>query len=205
MAPSVGRKDRSSDGGCGAKISETGNCTLQARRNSLNNEVCVYPDPPPYLTMAATLSSTDGWVANRPDTGRIAGVSMKKACMRDGMSGIAEWPSILRNALIIASGFLVKSTEPASAMNSRERDMAKRMTIESPQEIAMIAIAIRITMMIAAPFLSRSREREVAGKRGPRAKGKSTLRIVTSAMKAKSPAKMTAITIIWVSRLRIWV
>ena len=42
-------------------------------------------------------------------------------------------PSILRSAEIIASGFLVSSTEPASARNSRRRDSAKRMTIDSSQ------------------------------------------------------------------------
>ena len=53
-------------------------------------------------------------------------------------------PSILRSAEIIASGFLVSSTEPASARNSRERDSAKRMTTERNQASAISAIAIRM-------------------------------------------------------------
>src|SRR6185312_11545473 len=86
------------------------------------------------------------------ETPLTAGVSMKNACMRDGMSGIAAWPSILRNAEIIASGFLVSSTEPASARNSRVREMASRMTIDRPHDMATMAMAIRMTMMTAPAF-----------------------------------------------------
>ncbi len=49
-------------------------------------------------------------------------------------------PSILRSADIIASGFLVSSTEPASARYSRLRESAKRMTIDSTQATAMSAM-----------------------------------------------------------------
>ena len=45
--------------------------------------------------------------------------------------GNSPRPSILRSAEIMASGFLVSSTEPASARNSRERDSASRMTNDS--------------------------------------------------------------------------
>ena len=79
--------------------------------------------------------SSGGWVANRAGTPLSFGVSMKKACMREGMSGIAAWPSILRRAEIIASGSFVSSTDPASAMNSRAREMARRINNETPQEI----------------------------------------------------------------------
>src|SRR5262245_1786137 len=47
--------------------------------------------------------------------------------------GSSPRPSILRSAEIIASGFLVSSTEPASARYSRLRESAKRMTIDSIQ------------------------------------------------------------------------
>ena len=71
-------------------------------------------------------SSIGGWVASQPLSGSSAGLSMKKACMREGMAGIVALAEILRSAEIIASGFLVSSTEPASASNSRERDSASR-------------------------------------------------------------------------------
>ena len=45
--------------------------------------------------------------------------------------GNSPRPSILRKAEIMASGFLVSSTEPASARNSRERDKASRMMNDS--------------------------------------------------------------------------
>ena len=64
-------------------------------------------------------------------------------------------PSILRSAEIMASGFLVSSTEPASARYSRWRDSAKRMTIDSTQATAISAMAM--TMAMPAPPLRRRR------------------------------------------------
>ena len=64
--------------------------------------------------------------------------------------GNSPRPSILRKAEIMASGFLVNSTDPASARNSRERDSASRTTTESSQASAISAIA-RMTTTIAPP------------------------------------------------------
>ncbi len=49
----------------------------------------------------------------------------------DVAPGSSPRPSILRSAEIMASGFFVSSTEPASARYSRERDSARRMTNDS--------------------------------------------------------------------------
>src|SRR6185436_10719444 len=69
---------------------------------------------------------------------------MHISMMPDGTAGISDRPSILRSALIIASGFFVNSTEPASARYSRERDSANRITSDRNQAIAMITSAITI-------------------------------------------------------------
>src|SRR5581483_262999 len=75
---------------------------------------------------------------------------MKNASMREGTSK-AAWDSILRNARMSASGFLVSSAEPASARNSRERDRAKRMSVEMPQLTRMIATARRTAIKAPPP------------------------------------------------------
>ena len=81
---------------------------------------------------------------------------MKNASMREGTSKEA-WRSILRSARISASGFLVSSTEPASARYSRERDNARRISVEMPQVIRMTAMAIRMAMRAPLEPSRRSR------------------------------------------------
>src|SRR5947209_6095997 len=68
----------------------------------------------------------------------------------DVASGSSPRPSILRSAEIMASGFLVNSTEPASAKNSRERDSASRTSCDRAQASAISATA-RMMMKIAPP------------------------------------------------------
>src|SRR6266702_1326687 len=68
----------------------------------------------------------------------------------DVAPGSSPRPSILRSAEIMASGFFVISTDPASASNSRERDNASLTTCESSQASAIKATAT-MTMMIAPP------------------------------------------------------
>ncbi len=65
---------------------------------------------------------------------------------------VRRGPSILRSAEIMASGFLVSSTEPASARNSRLRDSAKRITIDSSHATAISAIAMTMAMPPAPPL-----------------------------------------------------
>src|ERR1700760_1694360 len=65
-------------------------------------------------------------------------------------------PSILRKAEIMASGFLVSSTDPASARNSRERDKASRTSCDSAQASAISATASRTTRMAPPPEFLRS-------------------------------------------------
>src|SRR5438270_3961220 len=69
--------------------------------------------------------------------------------------------SILRSAVIMASGFLVSSTEPASASNSRDRDRASLTTCDNSQA-SRISTTAMITAMTAppAPLLSRSDDEE---------------------------------------------
>jgi hypothetical protein len=82
------------------------------------------------LTKAATRLSTDGWVSNNsPKPWR--GLSTHISITAEVAPGSSPRLSILRSAKIMASGFLVSSTEPASARNSRERDSASRMTNDS--------------------------------------------------------------------------
>src|SRR6266446_6221839 len=59
--------------------------------------------------------------------------------------------SILRSAEIMASGFLVSSTDPASASNSRDRDSASRTICDNSQASAISAAAIRMTTMAPPP------------------------------------------------------
>ena len=65
--------------------------------------------------------------------------------------------SILRSAVIMASGFLVSSTEPASASNSRDRDSASLTTCDNSQASRISATAMMIAMIAPpAPLLSLS-------------------------------------------------
>src|SRR5262249_49560645 len=70
----------------------------------------------------------------------------------DVAPGSSPRPSILRSAEIIASGFLVSATEPASARYSRLRDSAKRMTIDKIQAIAMRRMAMSIATPAPGPL-----------------------------------------------------
>ena len=59
--------------------------------------------------------------------------------------------SILRSAEIIASGFFVSSTDPASASNSRDRDSASRTICDNSHASAINATAMMTTRMAAPP------------------------------------------------------
>src|SRR5215210_673458 len=101
-------------------------------------------------------ASTEGWVANR-SAKPSRGLSMHISITAEVAPSSSPRFSILRSAEIIASGFLVSSTEPASARNSRERDSAKRTTSDRNQASAISATAIRIAMIAPPPpFLSPS-------------------------------------------------
>src|SRR4051794_16015904 len=102
--------------------------------------------------------SIEGWVANR-STKPSRGLSMHISMTAEVAPSSSPWFSIFRRAEIIASGFLVSSTEPASARNSRERESAKRTTSDRAQATTISATAIS-TAMIAPPppFLSPSED-----------------------------------------------
>src|SRR5512144_3248838 len=69
--------------------------------------------------------------------------------------------SILRSAVIMASGFLVSSTEPASASNSRDRDSASLTTCDNSQASRISTTAMMTAKMAPpAPLLSRSDDEE---------------------------------------------
>ena len=65
-----------------------------------------------------TRASTGGWVSNRLEK-PSRGLSMHISITAEVAPASSPRPSILRSAEIMASGFLVSSTEPASARNSR--------------------------------------------------------------------------------------
>ena len=110
-------------------------------------------------------------------------------------------PSILRSAEIMASGFLVSSTEPASARNSRCRDSAKRMTIDSIQATTISAIAMTMAMP-APPFLSLLPPlREPPPQNALWKNSRNTI----SPKNEITPAITTAITSMRTSPLRMWV
>src|SRR5436190_20692299 len=123
--------------------------------------------------------------------------------------------SILRGAEIMASGFLVSSTEPASARNSRDRDSASLTTCDSSQASMIRAIAIMTTTTAPPPepLLSLSEdeeddEREDEDDHDPPDEFHDRLvniRKNNSPKKPTTPAMMTAITISCTSPLRIWV
>src|ERR1700759_1452057 len=78
------------------------------------------------------------------------GLSTHSSITAEVASGNSPRPSILRSAEIMASGFLVSSTEPASARYSRERDSASLTSCDSAQA-TMISTTARIMMSTAAP------------------------------------------------------
>ena len=112
--------------------------------------------------------------------------------------GSSPRPSILRSAEIIASGFLVSSTEPASARYSRRRDSANRMTIDRTHASVMSTTAIRIATPapLRSPFPRPPRQRKPPW---------NSRRKMSSAKNAITPAIITAITSMRTSPLRMWV
>src|SRR4029453_8040083 len=105
--------------------------------------------PPANFTSASTRDCTDGWVANK-SAKPSRGLSTHSSITAEVAPGSSPRPSILRSAVIMASGFLVSSTDPASASNSRDRDSASFTTCDNSQASRIRAIAI-ITTMIAPP------------------------------------------------------
>ena len=70
-------------------------------------------------------------------------------------ASIAGSADILRKALASASGFFVISADPASAIYSRLREMAKRIRLAKRKPIAAISKAINMKMKIPPlPLLS---------------------------------------------------
>src|SRR6266568_638851 len=117
--------------------------------------------PPANFTSAWTRESTEGWVANR-SAKPSRGLSTHNSITAEVAPGSSPRFSILRSAEIMASGFLVSSTEPASANSSRDRDSASLTTCDSSQATTISAIATMTTMTAPAPepLLSLSDEEE---------------------------------------------
>src|SRR5215203_7347973 len=142
---------------------------------------------------ASMRSSIGGCVAKRsakPERGLSTHISMRP----DGTPSSSPLPDIFIKAEIIASGFLVSSTEPASARYSRERDSAKRITSESAQAIAISASAIRIATKAPPPLLLES---ELLDERDdePLQRGSTSNQRKTSSPKNEiTPAMTTAVT-----------
>src|SRR5260221_9526485 len=93
--------------------------------------------------------SIGGWVAKRSENSS-RGLSRHISMTAEVAPTNSPRPSILRSAEIMASGFLVSSTEPASASSSRDRESASLTTCDNSQASMISAIAT-ITMMIAPP------------------------------------------------------
>src|ERR1700704_293283 len=106
--------------------------------------------PPANFTSAWTRESTEGWVANR-SAKPSRGLSTHNSITAEVAPGSSPRFSILRSAEIMASGFLVSSTEPASANSSRDRDSASLTTCDSSQATTISAIAMMTTTMAAPP------------------------------------------------------
>src|SRR6266487_2341503 len=114
--------------------------------------------PPANFTSAWTRESTEGWVANR-SAKPSRGLSTHNSITADVAPGSSPRFSILRSDEIMASGFFVSSTDPASASSSRDRDSASFTTCDNSQA-SMISTTARMTTKIAPPepLLSRSEE-----------------------------------------------
>src|SRR6266705_768372 len=118
--------------------------------------------PPANFTSAWTRESTEGWVANR-SAKPSRGLSTHNSITAEVAPGSSPRFSILRSAEIMASGFFVNSTEPASASSSRDRDSASRTSCDNNQASAISTTATMMTTMAAPPpepFLSLSEEDE---------------------------------------------
>src|SRR5437879_4577814 len=112
--------------------------------------------PPAYLTSAWTRASTEGWVANR-SAKPSRGLSTHNSITAEVAPGSSPRFSILRSAEIMASGFFVSSTDPASASSSRERDSASRTSCDNSQASAISTTATMTTTTAPPPpepFLS---------------------------------------------------
>ena len=122
--------------------------------------------------------------------------------------------------MIIASGFLVSSAEPASARYSRERDSASFTTCDNSQASTISAIATMTTMTAPPPELLLSlldedeeeddEEDDEEEEDQPLLPDEFHSRLVnrrknSSPKKPTTPAIMTATTISCTSPLRIWV
>src|SRR6266478_478065 len=172
--------------------------------------------PPANFTSAWTRESTEGWVANR-SAKPSRGLSTHNSITAEVAPGSSPRFSILRSAEIMASGFFVNSTDPASASSSRERDSASRTSCDNSQASAISTIATMMTTMAAPPaepFRSPSEEDDEDDDEEddhddpppPELQLKLVnIRKNNSAKKPTTPAMITAITIICTSPLRMWV
>src|SRR3954468_8597315 len=106
--------------------------------------------PPANLTSASTRDCTEGWVANK-SANPSRGLSTQSSITAEVAPGSSPRCSILRSAEIMASGFFVSSTEPASARYSRERDSASFTTCDNSQASTIRAIATMTTMTAPPP------------------------------------------------------
>src|SRR6202048_1664381 len=171
--------------------------------------------PPANFTSASTRDCTEGWVANK-SAKPSRGLSTHSSITAEVAPGSSPRFSILRSAEIMASGFLVSSTDPASASNSRERDSASLTTCDNSQAITISATAIMTTTIAPPPepLLSLSEEEEDEEERDDDQDDPPPLefqdRLVnirknSSPKKPTTPAMITAITISCTSPLRMWV
>src|SRR6266478_2439297 len=176
--------------------------------------------PPANFTSAWTRESTEGWVANR-SAKPSRGLSTHNSITAEVAPGSSPRYSILRSAEIMASGFFVSSTDPASASSSRDRESASFTTCDSSQASAISATAIMTTMMAPPPpepLLSLSEEEDEDDDEEEDEDEDDhddpplefQLRLVnirknSSPKKPTTPAMITAITISCTSPLRMWV
>src|SRR5712675_3200532 len=175
--------------------------------------------PPANFTSAWTRESTEGWVANR-SAKPSRGLSTHNSITAAVAPGSSPRFSILRSAEIMASGFLVSSTDPASASSSRDRDSANFTTCDNNQA-SRISTTARMTTKIAPPepLPSRSEEEDEddAGDEDDDEDDHDdppplefhcrlvNIRKNSSPKNPTAPAMMTAITISCTSPLRMWV
>src|ERR1700738_4527004 len=172
--------------------------------------------PPANFTSASTRDCTEGWVANK-SAKPSRGLSTHSSITAEVAPGSSPRFSILRSAEIMASGFLVSSTDPASASNSRERDSASLTTCDISQATTIRATAM-ITTMIAPPpepllLLSdddeddRDEDEDDQPPPPPLELHEKfvNIRKNNSPKKPTTPAMITATTISCTSPLRIWV
>ena len=85
----------------------------------------------------------------------MRGFSKAISFISAGMFESSALPDIFCSARIMASGFFVSSTAPASAIYSRFLDKAKRVSIASRYETPMIAMAKKISAPALPPPLRR--------------------------------------------------